>query len=453
MSRDLILLSEKLTDIINNGAEHADIYAQSACAHSFSYEDGKIESISSSTSDGVGVRIVLNNENYYAHCPGISIADTDRALNDVHTTAFNSTVGSIKSNSLLLHRGILTQPPTDFFHIVDDAVRKKSPYVKQVSIRLSSSTKNVIMIKPEGDIVHERRDYSFFSTNVILEKDGKTQTGYERFCFNGDFDEHWRAINPVDVAMAALERATVTLSAQSCPAGKMNVILDGSAGGTIVHEACGHGLEADIINKDYSVYRGKLGEQVAGENITMVDDATIPGLYGSYKFDDEGTPAERTVLIENGVLKTYMTDIITARKDHLHLSGNGRRQSYRHLPMPRMSNTFLLPGITEFDEMIDMASNGLLVKKMGGGEVNPTSGDFVFYVSEGYLIKNGKIATPVKGATIMGNGPEALKNIAALGHASVMDPGICGKSGQSVPVTDGQPSMFIKGLTIGGSEA
>jgi TldD protein len=258
----------------------------------------------------------------------------------------------------------------------------------------------------------------------------------------------------VAIAQAAFDRAMLMLNARHCPAGKMPVLFAGEAGGTIVHEACGHALEADIVEKDFSVYKNKIGERVANEMVTMVDDPTLPDIFGHYNFDDEGTPARRTVLIENGILKQYMTDILTSHIYNYPLTGNGRRESYKSVPIPRMSNTFLLPtGQNSLDDMLGITQNGLFVKKMGGGEVNPTTGDFVFYVAEAYIIENGKISFPVKGATITGNGPETLKNITALGNNLIMDAGICGKSGQGVPVTDGQPSMVVKELTVGGSEA
>ena len=242
------------------------------------------------------------------------------------------------------------------------------------------------------------------------------------------------------------------LDAKPCPAGNMMVLMDGSAGGTMIHEACGHGLEADIIQKDFSVYRDRIGELVASPLVTIVDDATLPGRYGSYRFDDEGTPAGRTVLVEDGVLKNYLTDILSARVGRLPLSGNGRRESYQYQPIPRMSNTFITPGKTERGEMLDRVKRGLLVSKMGGGEVNPTSGDFVFYVSEGYLIENGKVGSAVKGATLTGNGPDALRKIVAVGRELYLDHGTCGKSGQGVPVTDGQPTLLIEDLTVGGCD-
>ena len=220
----------------------------------------------------------------------------------------------------------------------------------------------------------------------------------------------------------------------------------------MIHEACGHGLEADIIQKDYSVYRDRLGEKVASPLVTLVDDATIPGAYGSYGVDDEGTPARRNILIDRGILRSYLTDVQSAQKGGIPLSGNGRRGSYRNLPIPRMSNTFLLPGEERLETILERAGSGLLVTKMGGGQVNPTSGDFVFQVTEAFLIEQGKVGRPVRGATLIGNGPEALRQIEAVGNDLHFEPGMCGKDGQSVPVTDGQPSLLIRSLLVGGCE-
>jgi TldD protein len=255
-----------------------------------------------------------------------------------------------------------------------------------------------------------------------------------------------------EIAMRALSRGILMLDAVPCPAGTMTVLLAGSAGGTMIHEACGHGLEADIIQKDFSVYRDRMGELVASPLVTIVDDATMPGRYGSYKYDDEGTPAQRTVLVRDGVLESYMSDILSARLGGLPVTGNGRRESYIHPPLPRMSNTFITAGESGYEELLAGMDSGILVKKMGGGEVNPTSGDFVFYVSEGYLVGGGRAGAAVKGATLTGNGPEALKNIVGVGRELVLDPGTCGKSGQGVPVTDGQPTLLIRDLTVGGSD-
>ena len=221
----------------------------------------------------------------------------------------------------------------------------------------------------------------------------------------------------------------------------------------MIHEACGHGLEADIVQKDFSVYRDALDTLVSTPCVTLVDDPTVPELYGSYAVDDEGTPSQRTVLVENGVLRCYLTDILSARRGAWPLSGNGRRESYRHLPVPRMSNTYVLPGSVSLQDMLAQAEQGLFVRKLGGGEVDPTSGDFVFAVTEGYLVEKGRVGAPVRGATLTGNGPAVLHQILAVGSSLYMDPGSCGKNGQSVPVTDGQPTLLLGSMVVGGSDA
>jgi TldD protein len=308
------------------------------------------------------------------------------------------------------------------------------------------------VVRGDGKIVSDLRFHSLFAVQVTVERKGTIQTGYEVRAFQTGPGNFWDDLSPLEVGQQALARALLMLEACQCPAGRMPVVLSGLAGGTMIHEACGHGLEADIVQKDYSVYRERLGEQVASPLVTLVDDATIPKAYGSYETDDEGTPAQRTVLIEQGVLKAYLTDVQSARKGGLPLTGNGRRGSYRNLPLPRMSNTFLLPGEEPFEGLLEKAGKGLLVTKMGGGQVNPTSGDFVFQVTEAFLIENGRIGKPVRGATLIGNGPETLKQIEAIGSDLHFEPGLCGKDGQSVPVTDGQPSLLIRNLLVGGCE-
>lgn len=447
-------LHERISDAIRAGAGHSDIFIQSGVGHSAYYEDGRIEELSSSNSDGSGARIIVDGRTYYASAPGSAPNDVTAAFAGAFESAFGRQLDCRSGDKeSLLAETVLTPPDVSFMGKLDKLVRGESALVRQAAFRYSVSSRNITILGPNGMTASDVRTYTSFTAQVIVEKDGVLQTGSERRCMSLPYDKFWSSRTPEDIAQTALQRALLMLEAKPCPAGRMNVLLAGEAGGTIVHEACGHGLEADIVSKDYSAYRGKIGEKVADETVTMVDDPTLPELYGSYRYDDEGTPAQRTVLIENGVLKTYLTDVNSSLTDHLPLSGNGRRESYRCVPVPRMSNTFLMPGTCDFDELLAKAGEGLLVKKMGGGEVNPTSGDFVFYVSEGYLIKNGKIGEAVRGATLTGNGPAALRNIKALGHNLLMDPGVCGKSGQSVPVTDGQPSMLVADLTVGGSEA
>lgn len=447
-------LQEIVVKSARGGADYSDIYIQAGVGHSIHYEDGRTEEITSSNTDGSGARVIVDGRTFYAHAPGCSEAQAVRA--------FSSALGSsgmegpshyFFSNDRLLNIDSTANPlDTEIFKKLDGDIRKSSKKVRQVAFRYSISERRILVVKGDGTYAEDTRDYCSFSAQVIAENNGELQTGAERRSMALRKDSFWADSTPEEVAQSALRRALLMLEAKNCPAGRMSVLMAGEAGGTIVHEACGHGLEADIVEKDFSVYKGKIGERVAGDMITMVDDPTIPCLYGSYKYDDEGTPGQRNILIENGVLKKYMTDILSAKSYAMPLTGNGRRQSFRSIPVPRMSNTYLMQGETEFDEMLEKMGDGLLVKKMGGGEVNPTTGDFVFHVSEAWLVEKGRVSYPVRGAILIGNGPETLTNIVALGKSLLMDPGICGKSGQSVPVSDGQPSMVVRDLTVGGSE-
>ncbi|MDD1683177.1 MAG: TldD/PmbA family protein, partial [Methanoregula sp.] len=254
-------------------------------------------------------------------------------------------------------------------------------------------------------------------------------------------------------AEIAGKRAVMMLSARKAPAGRMPVVLSSAAGGTMIHEAVGHGLEADLAQTGLSVYSNKIGQRIASPIITVVDDATLEGKRGSFRFDDEGTESERTVLVDNGVLKTFMYDKLTAMKDGARSTGNGRRESYKHRPIPRMTNTMIIPGKSDPDEIVKTTPNGLFVKKMGGGQVNTVNGDFVFEVSEGYLIENGSIGEPVRGATLTGNGPQVLMSIDQVGSDLGFSIGTCGKDGQGSPVSDAQPTLRIPEITVGGDVA
>lgn len=453
--RSIEIIRHKLAETHKKGAMHADVFMQAGTAHSAHYEDGRIEELSSSNTDGAGARIIAGDKTFYSHSPGTSIYAVSGILSEAEASAFGDpglSAGNDKDPLLTMDEHI-SPPEIGYMKELDSKIRGRSKYVRQAAFRYSISKRNILIIRSDGICSEDTRTYCSFSAQIIAEKNGTLQTASERRCMAVPHSEFWSGSDPDKIALAALERALLMLEAKPCPAGKMKVLLAGEAGGTVIHEACGHGLEADIVEKDHSIYRDKIGEKVAHDSVTMIDDPTIPCLYGSYRFDDEGTPARKNILIENGVLKNYLTDILSAGTSGLPLTGNGRRQSYRNIPVPRMSNTFLLPGDSDFESMLDKTDSGLLVRKMGGGEVNPTTGDFVFYVSEAYIIKKGKVSYPVKGAILTGNGPAVLQNIIALGNDLYMDPGVCGKSGQGVPVTDGQPSMLINGMTVGGSEA
>lgn len=440
-----------------SGVDWFDIYATNGVSWRMLFDDGRVDTISSSEAGGVGARAVVGEHTSYAHAPR---ADASSAAVAMRTAADASGARIAVPDSACrdLLTGDRTTIPvmeTDFIHDLDKLVRSECKWVRQATFSYSTSSKSVLIIRGDGSAVRDQRRYTSFGCSIVLERDGESETGSERRAFSVPTDRFWDMPgcgSPTEVALSALRRAIQSLEARPCPAGTMTVLLDGTAGGTMIHEACGHSLEADIILKDFSVFRDKIGEMVASPEVTMIDDPTIPGLYGSYACDDEGVPAGRTVLIENGVLKGYLTDRISAKTGGLPLTGNGRRESYLCAPVPRMSNTFVAPGNSDRDEMLSRVKNGLLVKKMGGGEVDPTSGNFVFFVSEGYLIQGGKVGPAVRGATLTGNGPDTLMKIRAVGRELTMDPGICGKSGQGVPVTDGQPSLLIDDMTVGGKD-
>ncbi|QJA06245.1 TldD/PmbA family protein [Thermosulfurimonas marina] len=330
-----------------------------------------------------------------------------------------------------------------------EVARRLSPEIRQVRVIYQETEKEVAMLTSEGRLVEEGRVYTLFAVQVVAEREGLLQQGYEPVGGTVGlelFEEH----PPEEVARRAAERALLMLSARRTPGGRMPVVLSAEAGGTMIHEAVGHGLEADHAEEGFSVYSGRLGEVVASPLITVIDDPTLPGKRGSYAFDDEGVPAQRVVLIEGGVLRNFLYDRLTALKFGKEPNGHGRRESYRHRPIPRMANTFIAPGPHEPEEIIRSVDRGLLVKKMGGGEVNPVTGDFVFEVTEGYLLEGGEVGEPVRGATLAGNGPEVLRIIDMVGRDLGFGLGTCGKDGQGVPVSDAQPTLRIPELLVGG---
>jgi TldD protein len=330
------------------------------------------------------------------------------------------------------------------------AARGFDQRIRQVTVVYRDSAVKTQNANSLGDFTEAIRTGTLFLTQVVAAEGDAIQTGYEPI---GRFMGHeiFRERSPEEVSLAAARRAVMMLGARKAPAGLMPVVLSSEAGGTMVHEAIGHGLEADLAGNGMSVYTGKVGEQVASPLVTVIDDATIPNARGSFSFDDEGTPAQRTVLVENGILKGYLYDRLSALKDGCSSTGNGRREGYHAKPIVRMTNTLIAPGETPPEEIVRGVEKGLFVRKMGGGQVNTVNGDFVFEVSEGYLIENGVVGQPVRGATLTGNGPDVLKKIAKVGSDLGFGIGTCGKDGQGVPVSDAQPTLLIEEITVGGA--
>lgn len=449
-----------LKHALRNGGDFADIFIEHSSTLSIVCEDDKIEKVVSGLDFGAGVRVIFGGRCAYAFTNEISF-DSLMGLADAVGLSVNDGMKADKDMDLTKKR-----PVHDFFIEKDPALaetgekvaivrnantaaRSVDSRITQVSIAYRESRQKVSIVSSDGFIAEDDRIYLTAFAHVVAQDSGVIQTGYEPLggLIGMELFDH----SPLEqAAVVAARRAVMMLGARKAPAGRMPVILSSEAGGTMIHEAVGHGLEADLAQSGLSVYSGKIGMQIASPWITVMDDATLPNRRGSFRFDDEGTEAQRTVLIENGILKSFMYDRITAAKDGTRSTGNGRRESYRHRPIPRMTNTMIAPGNMDPEAILRSTQKGLFVRKMGGGQVNTVNGDFVFEVSEGYLIENGVIAEPVRGATLIGNGPQVLMSIDMVGSDLGFSIGTCGKDGQGAPVSDAQPTLRIPEITVGG---
>ncbi len=457
-----VSLEKALMRIVKRGSEFSDIFIEKTVTNSLVWEDEKLEKIVCGRDMGMGLRAIFNKKTAYAYTNEIN----DRALEELMDFVTSSVTLTDGEANICL---IKTPPSINhkFFQIpeeipierkitlimnADRVARKKDRRIKQVRIIYRDVTQKLFIANTEGKITEEFRIYTSFVIQVVASSDGILQTGYERVgALSGFeiFEEHPAEI----IAEAAANRALLMLTARKAPAGGMPVVISSEAGGTLIHEAIGHGLEADHVQEGHSIFAGKIGERVASPLVSVIDDGTIPNRWGSFSFDDEGTPSQKTILVENGILKGFMYDILTAMKDGVSSTGNGRRESYHHKPIPRMTNTYIAPGESSPDEIIRSLEKGILVKKMGGGQVNTITGDFVFEVDEAYLIEKGKISEPVRGAVLTGNGPEILMAIDMVGNDPGFSIGMCGKDGQGVPVSDGMPTIRIpEKIIIGGEE-
>uniref|UniRef100_A0A831UDY6 TldD/PmbA family protein n=1 Tax=Geobacter metallireducens TaxID=28232 RepID=A0A831UDY6_GEOME len=453
-------LGSILRRALGGGGEFADIYFEEGSSTAIVCEDGKIEKVLAGTDRGVGIRVISDLRTAYAFTNEV----TETALLALAETVSravkgNSFGGAIDMRTKLVGPGFPIEIPPNSVPLQDKvalvnrgnvAARGFDPRIRQVTVVYRDSAVKTQIANSLGDFTEAIRTGTLFLTQVVAAEGDVIQTGYEPI---GRFMGHeiFRERSPEEIALAAARRAVMMLGARKAPGGPMPVVLSSEAGGTMVHEAIGHGLEADLAGSGMSVYTGKIGEQVASPLVTVIDDATIPNARGSFSFDDEGTPAQRTVLVENGILKGYLYDRLSAMKDGCVSTGNGRREGYHAKPIVRMTNTLIAPGVTPPEEIVRGVAKGLFVRKMGGGQVNTVNGDFVFEVSEGYLIENGAVGEPVRGATLTGNGPDVLKKIIMVGSDLGFGIGTCGKDGQGVPVSDAQPTLLIEEMTVGGA--
>ena len=454
------LVREVLAAALSSGGRFAEIFAEERRSTSVRLDNGKIEDLTTGLDRGAGIRVVAGDSTAYAHSNRL-----DReALREAARTAAAAVSGPEEAAVLDFTRaeptvvhlpeepaaGVTQERKVGWVREADEAARAVSGEVRQVVAGYGDSVQRLLVANSEGGWVDDDRQRIRLIVSVMASRDGILQTGFEGPAGLGGA-EVLATHPPGEIGRTAAEMAVAMLDGVPAPAGEMAVVVGPAGGGVLFHEACGHGLEADTVGKEASVYRGRLGERLASPLVTGVDDATVRGEWGSFSFDEEGTPAQRTVLIEEGVLTGYLYDRFWSRKDGVGSTGNGRRQSYAHLPIPRMTNTSILPGGTDPQDLVADTERGLYAKVLGGGQVNPATGDFVFGVSEGYLIERGEITRPVRGANLIGNGATILQAVDGVASDFDTKPGTCGKDGQGVPVSNGSPTLRIARMTVGGT--
>lgn len=465
LERITLLLDQELAqkvigEALKRGGDFAEIYAERSRSNTLSLEDSRIERSATGLDAGASIRVIRGR--------AISFVSTDSleegSLLEAARLAGNGLAGGgavMSQLSLIEHPSphIIEVAPAKVAALdkaamllaADEAARGAGSEIVQVSVSFSDDVSEIMIANSEGTLAGEERTRVRLSARAVGSREGIIQTGSDSMGAHRGM-ELFRDRKPEDVGLVAAQKALTMLDSKPSPSGKMTVIMHRGFGGVLFHEACGHGLEADSIEKGTSVFAGRIGEQVASSLVTLVDDGSIPGEWGSNAFDDEGVPTQRTLLIEEGRLAGFMYDGLRARNLGAVSTGNGRRQSFRHPPIPRMTNTFILAGTSKPEDIIAATRHGFYAKTLSGGQVEPASGDFVFGVSEGYLIENGRVTSPLRGATLIGNGLTALNNIDMVADDFEMHIGVCGKDGQGVPAGSGQPTLRMLNMTVGGTE-
>lgn len=456
---------------LSQGGVFAELFFENTESTRVIFESGELDQVVDGIDRGVGLRVVFDGRSVYGYTTDLTIGALQTLATDLSAAVRSgATDRSAQKTANLQTEWIKTRQPareiaeyqikrsprdlplTEKVAIaarMEKAARAELPNARQITSAVLDSLRRILVINSDGVVSADRKTYLHCFTQVVAEKDGRVETAFESeggYIGLELFDE----TTPESVAQAAAKRVKILLEAIPAPSGTMPVVIAAEAGGTMIHEAVGHGLEADLACNGLSVYQGKVGKPVASPLITVLDDGTMPGKRGSFAVDDEGTASQKTTLIENGVLKGYLVDKISALKFDMMATGNGRRETFRHKPIVRMTNTYIAPGKDDPAEILASTPYGIFVKAMGGGQVNTVTGDFVFAVTEGYLIRDGKLGEPIRGATLVGNGPKALSIVDRVGNDLGFSTGTCGKDGQGAPVTDAQPTLRIPELTVGG---
>ena len=465
---DETILARLLRQLMGHQVDFGDFYFQSSYHESWVLEDSIVKDGSYNIDQGVGVRAISGEKTGFAYSDEISLLALSQSVIAARGIAQSGGSGQIKiwqpANPTLLYEAmdplnsIDKRQKIELLQQVDRYARTLDPAVTQVIASLSGVYEEVLVAATDGTLCADVRPLVRFNCTVLVERNGRRERGSAggggRFGYQYFLEPVGEVSRALDYAREAVRQALVNLEAVDAPAGSMPVVLGPGWPGVLLHEAVGHGLEGDFNRKGSSAFAGKLGQKVASEHCTIVDDGTLPGRRGSVTIDDEGTPGQNTVLIEKGILKGYIQDKHNASLMGVAPTGNGRRESYAHLPMPRMTNTYMLAGEYDPQEIIASVKQGIYAPNFGGGQVDITSGKFVFSASEAYLIENGRITTPIKGATLIGNGPEAMQQVSMVGRDLALDAGVgvCGKEGQSVPVGVGQPTLKLEMMTVGGTK-
>ena len=461
---DTSVLSRVLDKGRSTGAGFSEIFIEDKRSMGAGLDDGKVEAVSSSRDLGAGIRVIHGDTTGFAYTSDLSEKGLMAAAEAAAAAAAAGTGGVHKVSLQPLSRqkvnDIRIAPTTvpksrkvELLTIANDAARGVDASIVQVSAGYSDSTRRILVVNSDGVFATDEQVRTILRVTAVANGDTGMQTGYDSMGYTIGF-ELFDEESVEELAERAARQAVTKLRARPAPSGSMPVVIKRGSGGVLFHEACGHGLEADLVARGASVYANRVGEQVASPLVTLVDDGTMSREWGAIGIDDEGHKSQRNVLIENGILTDYMWDHIRSRQEGRAPSGNGRRQSYEHLPMVRMTNTFVLNGTEEPDDIIRATEKGVYVAKLGGGSVNTASGDFVFGMTEAYLIENGEITEPLREGNLIGNGPQVLADIDLLGNDFAMgNPGTCGKDGQGVPVGDGQPTLRVRSMTIGGTAA
>ncbi|MFZ4515681.1 MAG: TldD/PmbA family protein [Acidimicrobiia bacterium] len=457
---DREVIEATLAFALRNGGDFAEVFAEDRRSHAASLDDGKVEELSSGRRRGAGVRVIVGETTGFAHTADLSseglreaaaaAAAVARGGAPAQPVALADTPAHASSAVRVAPESVDKARKVALLQAADAAARAEGAAIRQVGVSYGEGTRQILVANSDGCFATDTRTRTRFAVQCVAVGDTGMQTASESPGRSLGF-EYFDQFDPEDIARTAAQRALMLLTARPAPTGPMPIVLKRGAGGVMFHEACGHGLEADLVKKDASVFAGRVGTSVASPLVTLIDDGAMVDEWGTAAFDDEGTPTQRNVLIEEGVLTDYMWDLARARKDGRAPSGNGRRETYQDLPMVRMTNTYITAGSDDPETIIENTDRGIYCVQLGGGQVNTATGDFVFGITEAYLIENGKITAPIRPANLIGNGPAALLAVDAVGNDFATWAGTCGKDGQGVSVSAGQPTLRVAELTVGGT--